>query len=260
MAEVTANAVNEIFLELFQELGLSRNEAKIYGCLLESGESSVGEVATAAGVHRRNVYDVLYRLLEKGLIFEIIQGSENRYQAVDPHKLQDLVIEEEQVLSEALPGLKELYEGTPEVDEVLVYRGVEGWKRYMRDIIRVGEDFYSIAGKGAWLDQRMRKFFPWFMQEIKGSGITLHHLFDHEVKEAALPIVDFVGECYKFLPKEYSAPAAIDVFGDHVNIALNRELEAFESEYAFTVVVNRSMAESFRTWFRYMWDFCPEST
>ena len=67
------------YTDLFIQLGLAKNEARIYETLLAEGESSVGEIAKKSQVHRRNVYDSLNRLVEKGLVFEIIQSKENRY-------------------------------------------------------------------------------------------------------------------------------------------------------------------------------------
>ena len=57
--------------EVLENLGLSKNEARIYETLLKEGESPVGFLAVKSGVHRRNVYDTLNRLIEKGLAFEI---------------------------------------------------------------------------------------------------------------------------------------------------------------------------------------------
>jgi len=30
-----------------------------------------------------------------------------------------------------------------------------------------------------------------------------------------------------------------------------------EEDFSFTVIVNQQIADSFRVWFHYMWDFCP---
>ena len=79
--------------ELLQSLGLSKNEAKIYETLLRQGEVGVGVISEKSGVHRRNVYDSLNRLMEKGLVFEIEGSVENKYQACEPKKLTEIVVE-----------------------------------------------------------------------------------------------------------------------------------------------------------------------
>lgn len=247
-----------MYLEIFQKLGLVKNEARIYEALLQEGESSVGRISIKSKVHRRNVYDTINRLMEKGLVFEIVQAKENHYQAVDPHKLMELIEEKQQILKNVMPDLQSLYKGTPHAEEIYIYRGAEGWKNYMRDMLNVGEDAYFIAAKGAWLDERVRHFFPNFTKEAKAKGLKYYHLFDHEVKKGCPQIVPHVGSNYKFLPKGYSAPAAIDIFGDHVNLISGVHLGGLDEEFSLTVIVNQQIADAFRIWFKFMWDFCPE--
>ena len=246
-----------MYLDTLQQLGLSKNEAQIYETLLRAGELSASNIAVRAKVHRRNVYDAIQRLLEKGLVFEILQKRESRFQAVEPRKLMELVQEKEALVQNALPGLEKLFSATHHEQAVYVYRGIEGWKNYMRDIIRVGEPFYCIGGKGAWMDKPVMNFFPQFIRDAERNKIEYHHLFDYEVKELTHDIVKHVGKNFKFLPKGYSAPASIYFFGDRVNLISNIHLGGVEEDLTFTVVVNQQVADAFRIWFRFMWDFCP---
>jgi predicted DNA-binding transcriptional regulator len=246
--------------QTLQHLGLSKNESIIYETLLAEGESSVGNIATKSKVHRRNVYDTLKRLLEKGLVFEIVQRNENRYKAVDPSKLMELIQEKESMLSKIMPQLQDMYTSKPQTEEVYVYRGPEGWKNYMRDMIRIGEPVYLIGAKGAWLDERVQHFFPHFQRAFEKMDLPFYHLFDHDIQTECPQIMQHVGKHYKFLPKGYSTPAAIDIFGDHVNIISNMVMGGFKDEFSVTVIVNRQIADAFRIWFQFMWDFCPGET
>jgi len=247
-----------MYSEIFQQLGLAKNEARIYETLLREGESSVGRISTKSKVHRRNVYDSLNRLMEKGLVFEILQRRENVYKPVDPKKLGELIQEKKQQLDAVMPDLQKLYTGTPQDNEVYIYRGPEGWKNYMRDMLRIGEPAYFIGAKGGWLDERVKNFFPTFVKEAKKQKLKYYHLFDHEVKTGVPEILPYVGKDYKFLPPKYSAPTGIDIFGDHVNITTEINMGQLGEEISFTVIVNKKVADSFRTWFQFMWDFCPE--
>jgi len=196
-------------------------------------------------------------LIEKGVVFEVLSYKENLYQAVDPHKFLEFIEEKRTALERAMPHLQSLYKSTPRKNEVYVYRGPEGWKNYMRDILRIEEDFYCIGAKGAWLDERVQHFFPQFQNEMIKKKITSYHLFDHEVKSECPEILKHVGKHYKFLPKEYSSPASIDIFGDHVNILSDIHIGRMGEEFSFHVIVNEQIADAFRTWFRLMYDFCP---
>lgn len=243
-----------MFTEIFQQLGLAKNEARIYQTLLKEGEMAVGEIANKSSVHRRNVYDSLNRLVEKGLVFQIIEKHEQHYKGVDPNKLFEILQEKQQALAQIMPELEQMYRGTPHEEEAYVYRGIEGWKNYMRDILRVGEDIYSVGGKGAWADERLLKsFLGQFLKEVKRKNIGIHTLFDYEVKASGHKIVGLVGKDYRFLAPEYSTPAAIDVFGNHVAILSRVGLCKVPDDTSFTMIVNKDIADAFRTWFQLMW-------
>ena len=243
--------------EILQQLGLSKNEAAIYEALLVNGESSVDVIARKSKVYRRNVYDSINRLMEKGLVFEIIESREKRYQAVEPDKLMELLQEKEAVLAQIMPDLKKKYQAIPHDQDVYIYRGPEGWKNYMSDMLRISEDAYFVNAKGAWLDQRVQTAFPQFAAQAKKKGITFHHLFDHEVKSEFPEILEHVGNHYKFLPKGYAAPAAVDIFGNRVYLLSDIHIGGFDDDFAITVIVNQQIADSFRSWFKLIWDLLP---
>ena len=248
-----------MFIELFQNLGLSKNEAELYEALLELGEASVSKLNQKTNINRRNIYDVLNRMSEKGLVYTAIKSGENRFRPVDPRKLKELIEEKSKQLEDNLTGLNNLFNAKPRNDEVYVYRGVEGWKNYMRDMIRIGEPAYFIGAKGGWFDERVKHFFPHFTSEAKKKKLTFYHLFDWEVQTQSSEVFEYVKDNYRFLPKEYSTVSAIDIFGDHVNILSDLNIGGFEENFSFTVIVNPVIANAFRTWFKYMWDMCPES-
>ncbi len=243
-----------MYQETLEALGLAKNEARLYESLLKYGELSVSKLSTISGVHRRNVYDSLSRLSDKGLVFELIGKGDTRYQAVDPDKLMELVREKEDRLSAILPGLHNLYEGTPHNDSVLIYKGPEGWKNYMRDILRVGEPVYFIGAKGGWLDDRVKHFFPAFLREVERKNISFYHLFDHAVLEQVPEIIPIAGDNHRFLPEGFDTPVAVDIFGDHVTTISGMTYGGLEEEFSLTVTVNQQTADAYRTWFRLLWE------
>ncbi|MDB5259944.1 MAG: transcriptional regulator TrmB [Candidatus Nomurabacteria bacterium] len=244
-------------INILSQVGLSKNESKIYETLLENGESSVAVIANKAEINRRNVYDSLSRLIEKGLIFEIREHNENLYQAVDPNKLMEMLKEKEKALESVLPGLYEKYSSKPHNESVFIYRGIEGWKNYLRDIIRVGEQVYTIGAKGGWGSGELESFMKWFWSEAGKKEIKFNFLFDCEVKEKNLEILK-VKSNRRFLPKGHSAPAVIETFGDYVVIFPELPLGEINKKMSFTVIVNPYIAETFRTWFKLMWSISKE--
>ncbi|MCC6955000.1 MAG: hypothetical protein IT290_12855 [Deltaproteobacteria bacterium] len=245
------------YTKVLQRLGLAPNEAKIYELLLEKSECSTAQISEYTGIHRRNIYDSLTRLTEKGLVFEILQSRENRYQAVDPNKLSELVQEKQALLARILPDLSALQNAPTPEQEVLLYRGLDGWRMYMHDILRIGADFYSVGSRGIWLDKRAQHFFPRFIREIQRKRLRHLHLFDSSLRERTHPIFEHVGTDFRLLPDDIALPCSVDIFGPRVCIVSSRAEEASNEDLSFTVIENAHLAEAFRTWFRFLWEHLP---
>ncbi len=244
-----------MFNDVLTQLNFAKNEARIYETLLSDGESSVSQIATRAGINRRNVYDSLNRLIEKGVVFEIFQGDENRYQAVDPSKLMELLKEKEHKLEKILPQMQSLYQGTKHADAVYVYRGIEGWKNYMREILRIGGTVYTLGAKGAWGDKRISVFYDQFAKEAKRKGIKFYCIYDHEGKNAPASVRDV--SVNKFFPADQSTDSAVEILEDRIIIFSNIGSGEIDEKATYTVVVNKHIADSFRTWFKIMWEATP---
>ena len=65
--------------EIFDELGLTNSEARIYIILLDLGTAQVGQIMEKTGMHRRNIYDSIARLLEKGLVSYVMINNKKYF-------------------------------------------------------------------------------------------------------------------------------------------------------------------------------------
>ncbi|HYV33786.1 MAG TPA: helix-turn-helix domain-containing protein [Candidatus Limnocylindria bacterium] len=242
-----------MFKEILEEIGLSPNEAKIYEGLINIGQASVPEISANIGVHKRNVYDIIPKLLNKGLIYKIAEGG-NRYGAVAPNKLSDLIWEKESKLNSILPTLNHKFKKTSAKEEVYIYKGVEGFKNYLRDILEVGEDVYFIGAKGGWFDRKLQPFIKKFLAQAKKQNIKYHHIFDNQIKNSAPDVLKSLGKPYKFLPQKYSTTGAIDIFGDHIVTFSGLRQKEITEDITLVVIINKELANCYRTWFQFMWD------
>lgn len=252
-----------MYHEVFQEIGLSPNEARIYETALELGETSVGEISTKANIHRRNVYDAMQRLIQKGLIFPIFQKGENRYAPVGPDKLMELIQEKERHLQAVLPQLRALHQAEPQPEAAYIYKGIEGYKNYRRDLLRVSADTYFLGTKGLWLspqiDAAFRKHVVIPFQ--KNTKIKHWTLFDPRIpKELPQALNDIESTRAKVLPDKYATPGVCDIFGDYVVTFTSVGIGQLDDDVTIFIMQNQELAESYKTWFRFIWDHCPNYT
>ena len=71
------------FLDRFEELGLSRNEASVYLALLKNHPVTGYKLAKDSGILRPIVYEMLTRLVEKGGV-KIVKDSPEQYSPISP--------------------------------------------------------------------------------------------------------------------------------------------------------------------------------
>jgi hypothetical protein len=158
----------------------------------------------------------------------------------------------------ALPQMLKKFESNEEKEEAYFHRGTEGFKNYLQSILETKETVYFIGAKAFWLDPRLRNYLPRFQRERKRLGIKFLHLFDYEVKEQKPEILKLVGKPYKFLPKKYSSPTAIDIFGDYVVAFVGVKPGELADEPIQFVMKSRRLADGYRKFFSFMWDNCAD--
>jgi predicted DNA-binding transcriptional regulator len=247
-----------MYEELLRDIGLSPNEARVYEAMLHTGEASVQAIAIKSKVHRRNVYDSISKLIEKSLASEVFIKGEKHFKATNPRRLLELLSEKEERIGKVLNEMQAKYDAVEEKEEAYFYRGIEGFKNYLQDILTTGETVYFIGAKAFWLDPRLKHYLLRFERERKKSGIQFMHLFDFEVKEQQPEILKLVGKPYRFLPKKYSSDTAIDVFGDYVVAFVGVKPGELAEEPVQFVMKSRRLADGYRKFFQFMWDHCEE--
>lgn len=75
--------ISSLFLDRFEELGLSRNESSVYLALLNNHPVTGYKLAKDSGILRPVVYETLTRLVEKGGV-KIVKDNPEQYSPISP--------------------------------------------------------------------------------------------------------------------------------------------------------------------------------
>jgi len=92
-------------IEELQEIGLNRRESICYSALSELGSSKIGVICKKTGIPSSKIYEILNKLIQKGLVSYIIKGKIKHYQASDPKVLLSYIEEKRKKIKEILPQL-----------------------------------------------------------------------------------------------------------------------------------------------------------
>lgn len=242
--------------ESLETIGLTPNEAKIYNVLLELKEASISKIAVSAGIHRRNVYDTVQRLMEHGLIYQVLPKKVLTYSPVHPDKLKELVDEKTRELNRIMPELTKRFGESAIEQSFYIYRGVGGLKNFINLMIKEGKTIYGIGSKGTWFDKRISSFAKKAEKEYKKKKIKSYLIFDEELKKEE-HVFKIIGGTYKFLPKKYCGESSIDIFGDYVAIYSGVNSLGLDREITIFILKDRSLAKDMMKWWRFYWDFLP---
>ncbi|MBI4152501.1 hypothetical protein HY495_02215 [Candidatus Woesearchaeota archaeon] len=91
--------------EILEEIGLNRRESLCYVSLLELGSSKAGEIVKKTGIPSSKIYEILGRLIQRGLVSYVIQNNIKHFQASDPKSLLNYIENQKKKIEQILPEL-----------------------------------------------------------------------------------------------------------------------------------------------------------
>src|SRR3989344_6526669 len=134
------------------KVGLTDGESKVYLALSEIGSSTVGPIVKKSGVASSNIYDILDRLVGKGLVSFVVKSKTKYFQAAPPHNLLEYLESREKEISsqkasliKSLPDLENL-QGTHMTQEAEVFVGKKGlrsaYEKMLKGVTKNDEALY----------------------------------------------------------------------------------------------------------------------
>lgn len=131
--------------ENYEELGLTKNEAKVYDTLVKFGKLGAGEISRESGVSYSKIYNILDSLINKGLV-KLIPEKSKKFVPSDPQALVELIEEKQKKLEKAKEKAKELksfYE-VKEKNPVVMELGRKGFYKIVKELKETEKYDYSI--------------------------------------------------------------------------------------------------------------------
>ena len=111
-------------------LGITNNEFKIYETLLKQGASTISFLADKAHLNERSAYDYIERLINKGLVGQIIHNGKRMFLGLNPEMLSNIIDEEKKDIEDEFAELEAI--------------NSEGRKQVMINIINTKAEFLKI--------------------------------------------------------------------------------------------------------------------
>lgn len=233
---------------MLDKFGLTLTEEKVYLALLGSGLSAAADIIKKTQLHRTTVYDVLDRLIEKGLVSYIIQNKIKYYSAANPSKFLDIASEEKKQAEEKQKLAKEVINKLKSIKEearveplAQIFIGNRGLKTIMNDIIETNKDFIEFGVEGKFEDDLKLYTEKWANQRRKKN--IKAKIICTEGSRAPIWKMNEI----KFVPKEYQSPASTLIYGDKVAIFIQEE------PVLIILIESKKLVQSYKNYFNLLW-------
>ena len=173
-------------LELFQELGFTPREAKVYLALLELGLSKAGPIVAKTRMAHPKVYETLERLIQKGLVSYIIISKTRHFQAADPKEILNLLDEKKHRFKSILNELEVKKQFSQQKQTALIHEGYKAIQALFNNIVERLEKrdfYYAFAFKDDYKEINVPLFFSKVHQKIAQKKVKDFALANHSVKK-----------------------------------------------------------------------------
>lgn len=238
-------------------LGLTKGEVEAYLALLKLGYSSIGNIVKKSKVTKSKVYDILNRLIDKGLVSFSLKNGIQHYNAATPNFLLDIIEKKEKQIKKEkneiqniIPSLLSLQATSIKKERAEIFEGFRGLKNAFQiaeNEFEPEKEFLVFGVDKTLNSQQIRYFINYHKGRVK-SKIKTKVIFTSNligVKEYHQKQGKYNEE--RFLKQSSAVP--INIYKDIVIIPLLKK-----GEKEITILIrNEKLAEGFKQYFYTLW-------
>lgn len=233
--------------EILQNLGLSKNESKVYFALIKLKSASVNELSRESNVPRVNSYDILQSLKSKGLVGTITRSNKLYFEPAEPKTLLKLLEKKKEGLKEtslAIEDLKEMFQQESFIQDIKVFKGKTGIKTILEEALNSKTEILNFGSSGMFPKFYPEYFDVWEAQRVK-QRINMRIVASKSLK-GKLPKKKL--QIIRFLDIEFKNLTSTFVFDDNVAIFVWTE------NPLAILIKEKEFASSNKSYFEYLWE------
>ncbi len=246
---------------ILEKIGLTRGEIKVYLALNKLGETTISPIVSESKVSKSKIYDILEKLIGKGLAGYIIKNGTKYFTANDPkmiieylRKQEDELLTAKKQVEQILPQLL-LERATASHKKVAeIYEGFHGIKAIREELILKMHKGSTLLVLGApkIANEKWEGWLLDFHKRRIARGIKMKIIYNANAAEFGNVRKKMHLTAVKYLPDKLVSPNWIDIFDDAVLFTI-----ILSTPIAF-IVRDKELAESFRSYFEIMWKHSKE--
>jgi len=202
--------MNNKIIEVLKELGFEEREIKIYLALIKNSNQTALQISKQTNIDRTTTYDLLEKLIQKGIISSNIINNSNHFKAISPKQLLIYFKEKYSSLENILPQLNAIKQESNEPINCELFTGLSGLKTILKDLINSKKD-YKVIG--------IKKEYEDILSYFNDQGII--KISEFKIKEIAIvnPNEKFKKAkhgVYRYLEKKLNQPITTILYDNKV--------------------------------------------
>ena len=238
-----------------KSIGLTEGEANVYLALLKIGEATKTPISNESRISSSKVYEVLKRLIDKGLVSSIIKNGIKHFQAASPEKLryylelkEKEIKKEESIINDLIPQLNLFVQEKKKPFSTKLYEGFEGIKTAIWELLENATKENEFQGMGIISSKNKAFNTAWIHWEIARAkkGVSCRLIFSEKDKTYYYKQLEKIPKT-KIRRITLFTPAAIAILGNKTLIFDYRE------NPLCIVIENDNISSSFKEFFESMW-------
>ena len=232
--------------QIFEDIGLTNAETKVYLALLKTGKTTAGPLLDETQLQNSTLHKTLHSLVSKGFASFNIKGKTRHYQASNPENILKFIKEKENKFQKILPELLQLQKPI-EKQEAEIFEGFKGFKNMLYESIKDGRKgdeylFFSFYTENPDDFNNVYNFYKEFEKERSKLGIITKGIAPSKIKDK------FKGRKIKNIKFiDLPIPLNISIFKNKVMFT------PWEEKQVSFMIHSKQLAESFRQYFNSLW-------
>ena len=243
--------------KILESIGFTKGEVRVYLALLEIGETTTGAIIKKSKITGSKVYEILEKLIEKGLASYITKEKTKYFQASSPRRLLDYfgekekeILNDKKEVEKIIPELETRQKTKQKIRSSHIFEGYGGVRTVFNlilETLKSGEEYFSFSMGDELKNEKLTIFLQNYHQRRIEKGIIVKIIARTEDKK--LILIKELAKLKRLRIKYYKNPFPIGViiFKDYVATF------TFKEKPVVFLLKSEQVADSYKEFFSYLW-------
>ena len=243
---------NEEVIRVLESIGLNKNEIIIYLDLIEVGESSAGDISKRTKIHRSNVYDTIKKLIEKGIVRELIKDNRRVFFPIAPKDILNYFKQKEYDLQKIIPEIEKIHSKPEEKNKVMVFEGIQAIRAAIDGLLELNKPIFTYGIPKEVLDI-LGGFIHDFHKRRIAKKIPIRHIYNRDASKRIKEQKQMKYTEARYLPYLYDTKIDTTICGNKVILWM------WEPPFTVITIENEPIAKTYQSYFEILWRKAKES-